>query len=126
MAILTLHHWPNFKKGLLELKRVAPRRIVIVTWDPLSPGFWLTDYFPDTLTADRQVFPTVHRRLNSLCLPILSRRQAVPRFDLEPIRLRPRGFAIPLGVESHHGPLQIFALEPEAYVVKVLGGIKLG
>src|ERR1700691_5023838 len=51
--------------------------------------------------------------------------QAVPRFDLEPIRLRPGSLAISLGVESHHGPLQISALEPEAYVVKVLGGTKL-
>jgi SAM-dependent methyltransferase len=59
MAILTLHHWPHLEKGLLELRRVARRRIVIVTWDPLSPGFWLTDYFPDTLITDRQVFPTL-------------------------------------------------------------------
>jgi SAM-dependent methyltransferase len=59
MAVLTIHHWPDWEKGLLELRRVASRRIVIVTWDPLNPGFWLTDYFPDTLQADRQVFPTL-------------------------------------------------------------------
>jgi SAM-dependent methyltransferase len=59
MAILTVHHWPDLEKGLLELRRVASGRIVIVTWDPLSPGFWLTDYFPGTLAADRQVFPTL-------------------------------------------------------------------
>jgi hypothetical protein len=44
---------------MLELRRVACRRVVIVTWDPLNPGFWLTHYFPDTLTADRQIFPTL-------------------------------------------------------------------
>ena len=59
MAMLTLHHWPNLEIGLQELKRVACRRVVIVTWDPLNPGFWLTDYFPDTLTTDRQIFPTL-------------------------------------------------------------------
>ncbi len=59
MAILTLHHWPNLEKGLLELKRVARSRIVIVTWDPSSPGFWLTHYCPHTLTADRRVFPVL-------------------------------------------------------------------
>jgi SAM-dependent methyltransferase len=59
MAILTLHHWPNVEKGLLELRRVARHRVVIVTWDPSSSGFWLTDYFPDTAAADRQVFPTL-------------------------------------------------------------------
>jgi len=59
MAILTIHHWQDLEKGLLELRRVASRRIVIVTWDPSSPGFWLTDYFPGALEADRQVFPTL-------------------------------------------------------------------
>src|ERR1700719_1576324 len=63
---------------------------------------------------------------SSLPLPCLARRRGALGFDLEPIRLGPGGFAIPLGVESHHGPLQISALEPEAYVVKVLGGIKPG
>jgi SAM-dependent methyltransferase len=66
MAILTLHHWPNLKKGLLELKRVARDRIVIVTWDPSDTGFWLTDYFPDTLTIDRQVFPTLPELAHAL------------------------------------------------------------
>jgi len=59
MAVLTIHHWPDWEKGLLELRRVASCRIVIVTWDPLNPGFWLTDYFPGTLKADRQIFPTL-------------------------------------------------------------------
>jgi SAM-dependent methyltransferase len=59
MAVLTIHHWSDWEKGLLELRRVASRRIVIVTWDPLSPGFWLTDYFPGILEADRPVFPTL-------------------------------------------------------------------
>jgi SAM-dependent methyltransferase len=58
MAILTLHHWPNWEKGMRELRRVS-RRIVIVTWDPLNTGFWLTDYFPGTLQADRKIFPTL-------------------------------------------------------------------
>jgi SAM-dependent methyltransferase len=58
MAILTLHHWPDWEKGMRELRRVS-RRIVIVTWDPLNTGFWLTDYFPGTLQADRKIFPTL-------------------------------------------------------------------
>jgi ubiquinone/menaquinone biosynthesis C-methylase UbiE len=31
MAILTIHHWQDWEKGLLELRRVACRRVVIVT-----------------------------------------------------------------------------------------------
>src|SRR6202041_2188131 len=55
-----------------------------------------------------------------------SRRQAVLGFDLEAIRLRPSGLGRTVGVESHHGPLQISVLEPETHVVKVHGGIQLG
>jgi SAM-dependent methyltransferase len=61
MAILSIHHWLDLDKGLLELRRVARRRILLVTWDPSNPGFWLTDYFPGTLAADRRVFPTLQR-----------------------------------------------------------------
>jgi SAM-dependent methyltransferase len=59
LAILTLHHWPDWERGVQELRRVARGRIVIVTWDPADSGFWLTDYFPATLACDRQVFPSL-------------------------------------------------------------------
>lgn len=59
LAILTVHHWPDRARGLAELARIS-RRVVIVTWDPASTGFWLTeDYFPSILTIDRPIFPTV-------------------------------------------------------------------
>ena len=48
LAVLTVHHWANQDAGLAELCRVARERVVIVTWDPESTGFWLTaDYFPE-------------------------------------------------------------------------------
>ena len=59
LAILTLHHWPDQVHGLRELRRVANRRVVILTWDPATPGFWLSDYFPEILTIDRQIFPSL-------------------------------------------------------------------
>ena len=59
MAILTVHHWSAWERGLQELRRVAGGRIVIVTWDPSHAGFWLTDYFPGTLSADRKIFPSL-------------------------------------------------------------------
>ncbi len=59
LAILTLHHWPDWQRGIQELRRVACGRIVIVTWDPTDSGFWLTDYFPATLACDRQIFPSL-------------------------------------------------------------------
>ena len=59
MAILTVHHWPDKRTGLSELCRVSRRRIVIFTWDPGHPGFWLTDYFPEILDIDRPIFPSI-------------------------------------------------------------------
>jgi SAM-dependent methyltransferase len=59
MAILTVHHWPDWRAGIKELRRVASGRIVMVTWDPSHTGFWLTDYIPELLAADRRIFPTL-------------------------------------------------------------------
>lgn len=58
LAVLTVHHWPDRVKGLREMRRVSGNRVVILTWDPESPGFWLTDYFPTIMDIDRHIFPT--------------------------------------------------------------------
>ena len=58
LAVLTLHHWRDWRRGVAELLRVAPR-VVLLTWDPDGPTFWLMeDYFPGLLTPDRARFPT--------------------------------------------------------------------
>ena len=46
LALFTIHHWSDVPRGLAELRRVARRRIVILTWDKHFAGtFWLTrDY----------------------------------------------------------------------------------
>jgi SAM-dependent methyltransferase len=60
LAVLTVHHWPDRVRGLTELARVAQHRLVIVTWDPATSGFWLVeDYFPAILEIDRQLFPAM-------------------------------------------------------------------
>lgn len=59
LALLTLHHWPDQRKGLQELRRASRRRVVILTWEPSEPEFWLFDYFPEILELDRPLFPTM-------------------------------------------------------------------
>src|SRR5437899_10139271 len=60
LAVLTVHHWPDRARGLDELGRVARRRVVVVTWDPSSQGFWLLDdYFPQIGDVDRPNFPSL-------------------------------------------------------------------
>lgn len=47
MAVLTAHHWADPVGGLIELRRVAARQVVL-TFDPeITNRFWLiTDYIP--------------------------------------------------------------------------------
>lgn len=58
MAILTIHHWADWRAGLREMRRVARRRIVLLTFDVDASDFWLTrDYFPALLDLDRAIMP---------------------------------------------------------------------
>lgn len=60
MAVLTIHHWTDRSLGLAECARVARERVVLLTWDPASEGFWLPrEYFPEFIEADRQQFPSL-------------------------------------------------------------------
>jgi len=60
MAVLTIHHWPDWRAGLREMRRVARRRIVLLTFDPEACDFWLTrDYFPEMLADDRRIMPNL-------------------------------------------------------------------
>ena len=47
MAVLTIHHWSDWRTGIEELRRVA-RRVVVFSWDPsFARRLWVTaDYFP--------------------------------------------------------------------------------
>lgn len=56
-AVLTLHHWGDWRAGCAELRRVA-RRWVVLTWDPsVMARFWLTaEYLPSLLETDRRRF----------------------------------------------------------------------
>ncbi|KOU73244.1 MerR family transcriptional regulator [Streptomyces sp. MMG1533] len=55
MALLTIHHWTDLASGIAELRRVARRRIVILTWNQriFSEQFWLVrDYLPQAAAFD--------------------------------------------------------------------------
>jgi SAM-dependent methyltransferase len=67
MATLTLHHWPDWRAGLAELRRVARRRIVLFTWDKRRGGFWLTqEYLPWLADWDAERFPSMEELVGEL------------------------------------------------------------
>ena len=59
MAVLTIHHWSNWRAGLREMVRVSRRRVVLFTWDPTSQNSWLNEYFPHLVESDRLRFPSL-------------------------------------------------------------------
>jgi len=67
LAVLTLHHWADWRRGLSEMTRVA-RRVVIFTIEPReSDKFWLAGtYFPEIVALDRGRFPAVDDIVASL------------------------------------------------------------
>ena len=59
MALLTIHHWGDQNLGLGELRRVAAKRVVILTISP-DPSFWLTArYFPAIAEWDATHLPAI-------------------------------------------------------------------
>ncbi len=59
LAVLTMHHWSDWRAGVAELRRVARKRIVMLTFDPAYIArYWLVrDYLPEIAVMDEARFP---------------------------------------------------------------------
>ena len=61
LATLTIHHWPNLKKGFVEISRVlkTSSRFVIFTSTPdQMKGYWLNHYFPEMMAESIRKMPS--------------------------------------------------------------------
>jgi SAM-dependent methyltransferase len=74
LAVLTVHHWTDPAAGVAEMRRVACRRVIILTWDhEFIRDFWLLrDYVPAATETDDGLAhrsglrrPTCKRRMQS-------------------------------------------------------------
>lgn len=63
MAILTVHHWSDMAAGIAEMRRVARRRVVILTWHPdrISKFWLLREYLPEAAATDAEMAIPVAR-----------------------------------------------------------------
>lgn len=58
MAVLTIHHWADARRGIAEMLRVARDRVVVVTLDPdVAGAMWLYEYAPEIAKLTRETFP---------------------------------------------------------------------
>lgn len=104
MGTLTVHHWNDLDAGLAEMRRVARKRIVLLTIDAeRNSEIWtLSEYFPTAAQAEREKMPAMQDleaklpRATIEVVPVPSRCQDEftsalwdrPELFLEPATLR--------------------------------------
>jgi ubiquinone/menaquinone biosynthesis C-methylase UbiE len=61
MAVFTVHHWSDLAAGLAEMRRVARKRIVLLTIDATKNAeIWtLAEYFPEAMALEEEVMPSI-------------------------------------------------------------------
>ncbi|WP_028777210.1 class I SAM-dependent methyltransferase [Shimazuella kribbensis] len=60
MAMVTVHHWPDIKAGLEEIRRVTKGQILVLTFDPDAlDEFWNVNYFPELIEIERKRYPAI-------------------------------------------------------------------
>ncbi|SFW67265.1 class I SAM-dependent methyltransferase [Amycolatopsis australiensis] len=60
LAVLTVHHWPDWRRGLTELRRVSRRQVVLAYDTRLHNDFWLVrEYVPEVAALERSR-PSAH------------------------------------------------------------------
>lgn len=50
LAVFTLHHWSDPAAGLLELRRVSDRQVIMFFEPSQAHKFWCKSYFPESLS----------------------------------------------------------------------------
>jgi len=60
LAILTVHHWPDMKAGLREVRRVTRGPVIVMSFDPDAEAeFWMTDYVPEMGVVEKARYPSL-------------------------------------------------------------------
>ncbi len=104
MAVLTVHHWADQRKGLAEMRRVTRGRVALLTFDPTHRDFWLVDYLPALVTIDDAQMP----------------RMTAYEDWLGPVEITP----VPVPHDCSDGFLGAYWRRPSAYLdAKVRGAI---
>ena len=60
MTLLSIHHWMDWRAGISEMCRLAPRQLVHTNDPDLHASFWLLrDYLPEVAASEKTRAPRV-------------------------------------------------------------------
>lgn len=97
MAMVTLHQWTDTDAGVRELRRVARDTVIVLTFDgDALDRFWLADYAPELIEAERRRYPPIDR--------ICSLLGAAEVQDVE------------VPIDCHDGFTEAFYARPDAFL----------
>lgn len=98
MAIVTIHQWRDWKRGVREMRRVSSGPVVILTFDPeVVAAWWMAEYLPDLFRAEALRYPPVEAVRDLLG----SRATATP---------------VPIPIDCTDGFTEAFYGRPEAFL----------
>jgi SAM-dependent methyltransferase len=102
MALLTVHHWTDLAAGVSEMRRVARRRLVFLTWFPERVSqFWLFgEYLPAAARTDADL--------------------AIPVQQLAALLGQPRIVPVPIPHDCADGVAAAYWRRPAAYLDPVV------
>lgn len=67
LATFTVHQWPDLRKGLSEIRRVARGPVVIMSCDPDElDRFWLASYAPEVIAVEARRYPRIETIVREL------------------------------------------------------------
>jgi SAM-dependent methyltransferase len=98
MAVLTLHHWSDWRAGCAELRRVARDRVVVFSWDPA---------YRERMWLGPEYFPAEYGREDVAGFPSLGDQAAALEADIE---------VVPIPLDCRDGFFSAFWRRPEAYL----------
>lgn len=99
MAVLTVHHWRDWRQGLAEMARVAARQLILLFDPAMINGFWAMDrgYWPEAVS-----------------LP--SERDAIGAQEVASVLEVTEVQAVPIPIDCTDGFGAAFWGRPEAYL----------
>jgi hypothetical protein len=93
-----VHQWRDTERGLRELRRVSRGPVVVLTFDGTAlDRFWLAQYVPELIAAERRRYPAIER-----IAAVLGGRTAVT--------------AVPVPADCVDGFTEAFYARPERFL----------